>query len=111
MSMGENMDFTNVIGLIIYMLIYYGLVFLVKKVIWAKLSEAGKDRFDMVSELGLGWVIFTYYMFSGIVSFIQKPAKNIFYIIIGAFIFLTLISYYAGKAKVNKRKRKTIINL
>ncbi|MDP3935703.1 MAG: hypothetical protein Q8Q56_01765 [Alphaproteobacteria bacterium] len=82
-------------------------MFLAKEAVSAKLTETGKDRFDIVFELGVGWTIFAYYMFDSIISFVQNPTKNIFFIIIGVFILLTLTSYYSGKAKVNRRKNKS----
>ena len=103
---GEKMFSTDALGLLKYILIYFGLVFLAKEAVWEKLTETGKDRFDIVVDIGFGWTIVTYYMVDSIISFVQNPTKEVPYIIIGLFIYITLISYYSSKAKLKDEKER-----
>lgn len=89
-----------------YMLMYYGLVFLAKEAVWEKLTETGKDRFDILVSIGFGWTIFIYFTLEAIVSVFYDSSKEIPYLYILLFFLITLSSYYSGKSIARRRKKK-----
>lgn len=98
---------TDALGLLKYMLMYYGLVFLAKEAVWEKLTETGKDRFDIVVSIGFGWTIFLYFTLEGILSVFNDSSKEIPYLYILLFFLITLSSYYSGKSITRRRKKKS----
>lgn len=97
---------TDALGLLKYILIYYGLIFLAKEAVWAKLTETGKDWFNIVVSIGFGWTIFIYVTLQGIISVFNGSSKEIPYLYILLFFLITLSSYYSGKSIARRRKKK-----
>ena len=90
-----------------YMLMYFGLVFLAKEAVWEKLTETGKDRFDIVSGIGFAWTIFLYTSQVDIFSIFQGDFINTIGDRIGSFLLSIVAGYIIGKGFVNRRKRKS----